>query len=160
MIWREFELAAPDLARAGRERFERTSVALIGTLRPDGSPQISPVEPYFVEGHLLLGCMARSTKARDLRRDSRCSLHSSISDVTGSEGEFQLHGRAVLVHDNALRTADASVWWQQLRPETCDVLSVEVDAASLVEWDIAKGEMTISTWTSASGERKVTRSYP
>jgi hypothetical protein len=50
---------------------EACRVALLGTLRPDGSPRVSPVEPYFAGGELVLGVMAWSGKARDLRRDPR-----------------------------------------------------------------------------------------
>ncbi|MDP9269869.1 MAG: pyridoxamine 5'-phosphate oxidase family protein, partial [Chloroflexota bacterium] len=136
MIWRDFEVAAPELASLGRERFERTSVALVGTLRGDGSPRISPVEPYLVIGHLLLGTMSRSGKAGDLLRDQRCSVHSSVADVNGSEGEFQLHGRAILVEDDEIRQGDYSAWWQSLPREACSLFSVDIDSAAFVDWDI------------------------
>lgn len=45
MNWADFRLAAPDLAAAGERLFERTGVVLVGTIRRDGSPRISPVEP-------------------------------------------------------------------------------------------------------------------
>jgi hypothetical protein len=57
-----------------------THVALLGTLRRDGSPRISPVEPYLWEGQLLIGAMAWSPKAADLRRDLRYVLHSAVID--------------------------------------------------------------------------------
>jgi hypothetical protein len=71
MIWREFEEAAPELAALGRRRFAQTRVALLGTIRKDGSPRISPIEPNVVLGHLLLGALAESHKALDLLRDPR-----------------------------------------------------------------------------------------
>ena len=37
-IWRDLEAAAPAIARLGSERFDLARVALIGTLRKDGSP--------------------------------------------------------------------------------------------------------------------------
>jgi len=160
MIWREFEAAAPKLARRGRARFERTGVVLVGTLRSDGSPRISPVEPYFVGGHLLLGMMSRSGKARDLLRDPRCSVHSSISDVNGSEGEFQVLGRAVLIRDEEIRRAEQSTWWQELPPEACHVFSIEIDSASFVDWEIQKGLMSVRSWATGSAESQVRRPYP
>ena len=160
MIWRDLEVAAPELARRGRDRFERTGVVLVGSLRSDGSPRISPVEPYFVRGHLLLGMMSRSGKARDLQRDPRCAVHSSISDVNGSEGEFQLQGRAVLLEDDEILRADDSTWWRQLAPETCRVFSVEIDRATFVEWAIEKGEMRVRSWDAGTGEREVSHPYP
>jgi hypothetical protein len=73
------EQVAPNIAQPGRDRLDHTRVALLGTLRPDGSPRISPVEPYFALGQLMLGVMTWSGKARDLRRDPRCVLHSPIT---------------------------------------------------------------------------------
>lgn len=160
MIWRDFDVAAPELARRGQERFERTGVVLVGTLRRDGSPRISPVEPYFVRGHLLLGIMPRSGKARDLLWDPRCSVHSSISDVNGSEGEFQVLGRAVLIEDDEVRRADDSTWWQQLPPEASHVFSIEIDSATYVDWEIEKGIMSVTRWATGSGESHVSHPYP
>jgi hypothetical protein len=61
-IWRDLELGAPDIARPGMARLNGARVALLGTLRRDGSPRISPVEPYSAAGHLLVGAMAWSRK--------------------------------------------------------------------------------------------------
>src|SRR5207237_6827688 len=91
--WDAFAEEAPELARLGRERFERTGVCLIGTLRADGSPRISPIEPYVVRGELLLGMMWQSRKARDLLRDPRIVVHSAVSNKDGTEGDFKLYGR-------------------------------------------------------------------
>jgi hypothetical protein len=54
MIWRDLETVAPEIARLGKERFDRARVALLGTLRKDGSPRISPVEPYLTRGAAAL----------------------------------------------------------------------------------------------------------
>jgi hypothetical protein len=91
MIWRDLEAAAPEIARLGRGRFDRARAALLGTLRKDGSPRISPVEPYLTQGHLLFGAMSWSLKKRDLLRDPRCVLHSAISDPDSGEGELKLY---------------------------------------------------------------------
>ena len=61
------ELGAPEIARLGMARLNAARVGLLGTLRSDGSPRISPVEPYFAAGQLLVGAMAWSAKAADLR---------------------------------------------------------------------------------------------
>lgn len=98
--WAEFESAEPGLAGRGRERFGASGLSLIGTLRRDGSPRISAVEPLIFEGKLALGMMYRSMKALDLLRDERCVVHSTISDKDGTEGEFKVYGRAVAVPDH------------------------------------------------------------
>src|SRR2546423_7279724 len=99
MRWSEFQVVAPQLAELGLDRFNGTGVALIGTLRKDGSPRISPIEPFIVHGQLLLGMRWHTTKALDLLRDPRCVIHSAVSSVEGSEGEFKLRGRALEISD-------------------------------------------------------------
>ena len=80
-------------------QFGRTGLALVGTLRRDGWPRISPVEPFIANGQLYLGMMWRSVKALDLLRDPRCVVHSTVSDRDGTEGEFKVYGRAREVND-------------------------------------------------------------
>ena len=90
--WLDLEQGAPHITRAGRALLNQARVALLGTLRPDGSPRISPVEPYFARGQLISGLMSWSGKARDLRRDPRCVLHSAISGPDAGEPELKLYG--------------------------------------------------------------------
>ena len=40
VIWEEFEATAPELAAVGRAQLEQSGVALIGTIRKDGSSLI------------------------------------------------------------------------------------------------------------------------
>jgi hypothetical protein len=63
----DLELGAPEIADRGLARLNATRVALLGTVRRDGAPRISPVEPYLVAGQLFVGAMASSRKAADLR---------------------------------------------------------------------------------------------
>ena len=63
MNWDEFQKEAPELAAFGRERLERSGLVLVGTLRKDGWPRISAVEPLITDGQLYLGMMWRSRKA-------------------------------------------------------------------------------------------------
>src|SRR2546429_2866449 len=95
MSWRALEASAPAIARLGEERLDQTRVALLGTLRSDGWPRISAVEPYISDGQLLFGAMSWSLKTNDLLRDPRCVLHSAISGPDSGEGELKLYGRAV-----------------------------------------------------------------
>ena len=107
MNWNEFAQAAPDLAKAGEERFERWGLILLGSVRKDGTPRISPVEPLIVGGELMLGMMWQSKKALDLLREPRCLIHSIITDRKGNEGEFKLRGRARDIGDPDVREAYA-----------------------------------------------------
>jgi Pyridoxamine 5'-phosphate oxidase len=159
MIWQAFADAAPELARSGRERLDGTRAAVLGTLRRDGWPRISPIGPSFIAGHLLFGVM-RSAKVQDLLRDPRCVLHSSIADIDGSEGEFKVYGRAVLVDDPELRNAGQDVWWRAHPAEAAHVFSLDIDSAAFVEWDPERGRYTVTMWSASSGVRKEERSYP
>jgi len=159
MNWHDFELNAPELARLGRERFEATHVALVGTLRRDGSPRISPVEPYLVLGQLLIGALTSSHKARDLLRDPRCTLHSSVTDVNGSEGEFKVHGHASLVTDESVLQGDYQAWWTAAGASPASVFSIDIARAAHVSWNIDSSEMTITRWDPGRGVRRSIERY-
>ena len=113
MNWRELEVGAPDLAEFAREHFERAGMALVGTLRRDGSPRISCVYPCILDDDLLLAMMWRSRKAVDLLRDPRLVLHNAISTNRGDEIEVILRGSVVEIADEEPRSrylAAASEW--------------------------------------------------
>ena len=103
MNWADFAREAPELARLAEERFEATGLCLIGTIRRDGTPRISPIEPLIAHSHLYLGMMWQSQKALDLLRDPRCLVHSTVSNKDGTEGEVKLRDRALDVDDPAKR---------------------------------------------------------
>jgi hypothetical protein len=115
VTWSNFRAEAPELAALGEELFGRTGLALVGTSRKDGSPRISPCEPYIIDGDLYLGMMWQSRKALDLERDPRCVVHSTVSDKQGSEGEFKAYGLARNVPE------------PERRERYCDVLEKEID---------------------------------
>jgi hypothetical protein len=99
--WTEFAKQAPELAAFGEDRF-RSEVAYLGTLRADGSPRVHPVTPILGE-QLYLFMEPTSPKGKDLQRDDRYTLHCSVEDADGGEGEFYVRGRAVLIDDPILR---------------------------------------------------------
>ena len=99
MNWGGLKKAAPKLARKAEELFDRSGIVLLGTVRKDGGPRISPVEFVIHAGEIYLGMMLRSLKARDLLRDPRCTLHNTVSDRAAKHGEFKLYGRAICVRD-------------------------------------------------------------
>src|SRR5919202_4427540 len=97
--WREVASAAPELAALVRARFEATGLGLLATLRRDGSPRISGIEPLFTDDELWLGMMPGSRKAADLLRDPRFALHSATIDKQVTHGDARISGRAVAVQD-------------------------------------------------------------
>jgi hypothetical protein len=158
MSWAALEAGAPDMAREGWARFERTHVALLGTTRADGSPRISPVEPFIIEGRLVFGVMP-SPKWDDLKRDNRLVLHSSVSDINGTEGEFKVYGRGVPTDEPAV-TGHADAWWFAHQRDRYEVYAVEIGEAVLVVWQADQSRMRTSRWTPGAGRRDRERSYP
>jgi hypothetical protein len=99
--WAEFARQAPEIAAFGETRFG-SGVAYLGTLRPDGSPRVHPVTPIIGE-QLFLFMEPTSPKGKDLQRDARYTLHCSVEDSSGGNGEFYVTGRATLTHDPLVR---------------------------------------------------------
>jgi pyridoxamine 5'-phosphate oxidase-like protein len=157
--WQELEAAAPTIAQLGRQRLEATRLALLGTLQKDGSPRISPVEPYLRQGELLFGAMARSAKTRDLLRDPRCVVHSAIVGPDIGEAELKLYGRAVKASPES-RARCAEGWWQARPASAAVVFAVSIARASLVVWDLGQGQMTVRRSSAAGGLSEECRNYP
>ncbi|MBW3667736.1 MAG: pyridoxamine 5'-phosphate oxidase family protein [Actinobacteria bacterium] len=97
--WDDVTKAAPDLAAAAQGRFEATGLGLLATLRKDGSPRISGIEPLFWDGDLWFGMMTESRKSADLRRDPRFGLHAATVDKDVKDGDAKIYGHAVEVVD-------------------------------------------------------------
>jgi predicted pyridoxine 5'-phosphate oxidase superfamily flavin-nucleotide-binding protein len=113
LTWDEFERAAPEIAAYGRELLERFQFVLVGTLTKDGSPRITPVEAYIVDGHLLVNMIPNSLKARDLLRDPRVYVHAPVTAKEGSP-EFKLAGQAEVLEDETLRTKLDDLFWEMI----------------------------------------------
>ena len=155
MRWDEFAERCPELAKLGEERLRGRELCLVGTLRRTGYPRISPVEPEFVDGELMLGMMWRSPKARDLLRDPRCVVHSVVSDREGTEGDFKLYGRAVDVQEPDRRTryreaVKARLDWAPDEPNY-HLFAIDVESAGFV---IFGGERYGLAWDPRSGLRR------
>ena len=136
MRWHEFAEACPELAQLGAERLRERELCLVGTLRRNGWPRISPVEPDFVDGELMLGMMWRSRKALDLLRDPRIVVHSVVSSRMGNEGDFKLYGRALPVEEPERRAAyraviKARIDWEPDEPNY-HLFAVDVVSAGFV----------------------------
>jgi hypothetical protein len=157
--WQDMELGAPEIARPGTERITAARVALLGTVRRDGSPRISPIEPYLARGQLLVGAIAWSRKAGDLLRDPRYVLHSAVTGPDSGEGELKLRGSAVAAGDD-LRRATAEAWWSAWAPDKAIVFLLHIDQAAFIEWDIEQGLMTVHRWSPEGGYSHASRAYP
>lgn len=148
MNWAAFALANPELAKLGEERFERTGLLLLGTLRRNGFPRISPVEPLLCDGELELGMMWRSPKALDLLRDPRCVVHNTVSNRDGKEGDFKAYGRAVEIRDLDARrrycdALFAKIGWKPDEPEF-HLFALDIENVGYVVFD--QGKSLRKTW--------------
>ena len=132
MTWQEFAQQDPELAALGQERLDRNGLLMLATLRKNGWPRISPVEPLFFNGQLYLGMMWRSQKALDLLRDSRCTVHNAVSDRHASEGEFKVYGPALAITDSDERERYAEAVFRKIgfRPEEPEYHCFAIDIQS------------------------------
>lgn len=156
--WSETEEEAPELAAAVRGRFEAHGMGLLATLRRDGAPRISGIEPLFALGELWLGMMPGSLKSADLRRDPRLALHSATVDKDVREGDAKIAGRAVEITAEAVRQEylAALAAATGFEPEGCDVYRVEVTGLSLVKPE--DDHLDIRAWSEGGRPRLIQRS--
>ena len=149
MRWHQFEKECPELAAMARDRLSTDQLVLLGTIRADGAPRVSPCEVDFAAGELMLGMMWRSRKALDLRRDPRIAVHSLPADKDNAGGDVKLDGRAVEVHDPAVRerycaAIQARIDWHPTGDYHLFVLDVE--HAATVRFRAEDGMMTVRRW--------------
>jgi len=105
MQWESFSKACPEIFQVAQARFTRDQLVMVGTLRRDGWPRVSPCEIDIAAGHLFCGMMWQSTKALDLLRDPRLTVHSVTCNREGTDGDVKIYGKAVDVRAPALRAA-------------------------------------------------------
>ena len=111
--WSNVVAAAPDLAAEVQARFDAHGLGLLATLRRDGSPRISGIEPLFWDGELWLGMMPDSRKVDDLLHDPRFALHCATTDKQVTAGDAKLSGCAVPVRDAADKARYSSAFKDQ-----------------------------------------------
>jgi Pyridoxamine 5'-phosphate oxidase len=156
--WNQIASAAPDLAAAVRGRFEAFGVALLATLRRDGSPRISGIEPLFHGDDVWMGMMEGSLKALDLRRDPRLALHSTIPDKNVPDGDAKIAGRAVEIDDGTTKSALSKAFGAESGsepPGQYHLFRIDIDEVVFVRPE--GNELVIRSWHEGTGERRVSR---
>jgi hypothetical protein len=158
--WTEFATEAPEIADLAEKRLAATGLMMLATIRADGFPRISPMEPVLGDGRLVLhddrlwlGMMEDATKSRDLRRDGRFALHTATADKMVTEGDVKMWGTATEVtdHDTLTRFSDdifASVG-HRFEVGTFDAFDVDLLGASSVR--VGDDVMTVRTWRPGKG---------
>ncbi len=150
MRWAELEERQPRLGQLARQRMLEQGVVLVVTIRRDGTPRLSPVEPFVLDGSLWLSMLWESRKAADLTRDPRILVHSIITSRDGGEGEVKIRGLARAEHDPAvqLRYAEAvaaSLGWRP-EPGRFHLFEVDIDNVTYIRFDDATGDQTVARW--------------
>ena len=150
MRWGEFEKLEPRLAELGRVRLCDPGVVLLGTIRRDGSPRLSPVEPLLWSGDLWLSMGWGTRKAADLQRDPRLLVHSIVTSRDGTAGEYKIRGRVVpeddpTVHRAYAETVESQLGWRP-EPGRFHLFRVDIDDVTFIRWDSATNDQYVSRW--------------
>ncbi|MCR3746976.1 pyridoxamine 5'-phosphate oxidase family protein [Lentzea californiensis] len=151
--WAEFAAEQPDMAVFVQARFAADRHALIATLRKDGSPRISGVEPDFARGELWAGMMFDSLKSKDLRRDPRFALHCMSTTASVAEaGDAKISGTAEFWMDKAdyLKDLFDRTGWN---PSELDLFRFNV--TEVVQITTEGDEMVVLSWHEGRGTRRV-----
>ncbi|MFF2550492.1 pyridoxamine 5'-phosphate oxidase family protein [Nocardia sp. NPDC058058] len=157
--WNEFAGAAPRIAEIFTRRHAATGkLCMLATLRSDGFPRISPLEPALFEGELWLVGMPDTTKFKDLERDPRFCLHTATVDTHVADGDVKLFGRVRDVQDPALHQRWAEALYVEsgfdLRGRDFDhFYAADLTGASSVE--VGDGHMDVTVWKPGQPERVV-----
>lgn len=145
--WLEFSKGAPELARLAKERFDSTELVMLGTLRKNGWPRVTPIEFTIFEDDFVIGGMWQSKKLLDLLRDDRCAVHSTTSNKNGQEGDAKLYGRAMPMAEDRLER-----YWQHIFETTgwraegpAHVFTIDIVSAAYVKFG-GDGTMRRLTW--------------
>ncbi len=157
--WLEFVEEAPGIAETFVRRHSATgNLCMLATLRSDGYPRISPIEPRIFEDRLLIVGMPNTTKFRDLARDPRFSLHTATVDPHVGDGDAKLWGDVKNVQDKALHERFASNLFEEtgfdLRGREFDPFFV-ADLIGASSVGMQDGQLTITIWKPGVGERAV-----
>jgi len=106
LSWREFAEIEPEMARFGSKRL-KYGVMYLATIRRNGYPRVHPFTPYVASGRFFAFMEPTSPKGLDLQRNGLYAIHSLVTDMNGSNGEFTMSGRAELVTDPTTRNLAA-----------------------------------------------------
>jgi hypothetical protein len=148
--WADFEARQPRLADLGKQKLGEAGVILVATIRRDGTPRLSPVEPLFWDGHLWLSMGLGSLKAKDLMRDPRILVHSIVTSRDGTAGEYKVRGRAIPEQDRELQAGYAREVIERLgwTPEVgrFHLYRVDVEDVTFIRWDDANNDQYVTRW--------------
>ncbi len=149
----DLDRTAIALAELARRRLLEPGVVLVLTIRRDGTPRLSPVEPWVLDGELWLAMLWGSLKARDLVRDPRILVHSIVTNREGGEGELKLRGLAIAeerpeIHQRYADDVSRHLGWSPV-PGRFHLFRLDLETAAFVRYDHATGDQFTATWPPA-----------
>jgi hypothetical protein len=153
MRWSDIARHQPGLAELGRQRLLDPGVVLVVTVRRDGTPRLSPVEPFVMDGALWLSMMWGSKKAADLLRDPRILVHSVVTNRDSGEGELKIRGTARAENDAEVqhryaRAVARSLGWD---PEVgwFHLFEVGIEHVTYIRYDAVTEHQHVAMWPPA-----------
>jgi hypothetical protein len=159
MTWTEFTEAAPRIAAVFTRRHAAArNLCMLATLRSDGFPRISPMEPRIFEDRLWIVGMQGTAKFRDLARDPRFCLHTATVDPQVTDGDAKLWGVVENVRDRTLHERFFTALFEEtgfdLRGQEFEQFyAADITGASAVE--VGDGHMDVIIWRPGEPERVV-----
>lgn len=156
--WTEFVTGAPTIAATFTRRHRAArNLCMLATLRSDGFPRISPMEPRIFEDELWITGMPKTTKYLDLQRDPRLCLHTATVDTEVKDGDAKLWGEAYVVPYGTLHQRFADALFDDigldLRGQEFDLIGVDITGASAVQ--VSDGHLDVTIWKPGQAERVV-----
>jgi hypothetical protein len=143
--WCDFQASAPQLASVGFEKLNR-KIAYLATLKKDGAPNLHPVTPFIGDGMFFIFTEPSSPKIRDLRRDGRYALHSSVERAKGEPlVEFLVTGTVRIIQDPETRAAAVRMAASSVVIDTYVLFEFLVGRALLVTYN-QDGERHLQRW--------------
>jgi hypothetical protein len=150
VLWQEVREKQARLAELDERVLGDPGVGLVVTIRQDGSPRLSPVEPLFWKEDLWVSMMLDSRKAQDLVRDERVLVHNIVTNKEGKPGEYKVRGRAKPENDAQLQSDYADVvnrtlgWSPQVG--RFHLFRIDVEEITFIRYDIATGDQYFARW--------------
>jgi hypothetical protein len=157
--WSEFAAEAPHIAEIFvRRHTDAQNLCLMATIRSDGYPRISPLEPRIIEPQLVMVGMPGTSKYKDLERDPRLCLHTATVDPHLADGDVKIWAKAVNLKDESLHERFADDLFEasgfDVRGEKFDPFYVaDITGASSIE--LVDNQLVITIWKPGEGESVV-----
>ena len=165
--WNDFAAAEPELAARAHGIISATTNCVLATIRADGSPRISGIDPFFRDGQLWIGSMPDSRKGADLRRDPRMALHGipwesrkvKEGAADPGDGDVKLTGRAVPLADQAEGARILSEYFAEIgvdEPEEGGDLYT-IDLETVVVVSVEGDQLVLDRWSATAGRKVIRR---